>query len=101
MDLVASHRLRGGDLPPFAAGEDLDRFQHGLDVEQTQARGLTGGTLEPERIRDAATQHLKAAAQPQDPATAPDMRMNVHVPSLAPQRREIAERALAPGQQHE
>src|SRR3546814_19501593 len=60
----------------------LRRSERGLDVEQAESFRFARRPLDAARIGDPRAEHLVAAAEPDDQAAAPDMRLEVDVPEI-------------------
>ncbi len=98
MDFVAAHiRLIGSRSA--AAPDDGLVFRHRrLNVQQAQTLRACGAAVRACRIDDAASQHLVSAAQSEDPRTGARLGLNVDVPTLRAQHRQVAERGFRAGQ---
>ena len=62
---------------------------------------MPAGPSTPSRIGDGLAEHLIAAAQPEHVAAAAHMRLDVDVPALRAQEREIADGGFRAGQDDE
>ena len=99
----ASHSLERRAVPsarprPRAA---LCRRQHGLDVEQAEARDLARRALDAVRVGDARAEHLIAAADAQHVPAAAHVGGEVDVPALRAKEGEVGDRRLGAGQDDE
>lgn len=66
--------------------------------QKAKSRRHTRFALQSQRIGDGFSRHLVTAAEPQNVTAPPDMRKQVQVPALGPEKRQIADRSLAAGQ---
>src|ERR1700730_2943099 len=68
------------------------------DIEQSQPVDRPGAAVDAIRIGNSLAEHLIAAAEPENTATAADMGLDVDVPALCAQEGEIGDGGFAAGQ---
>ena len=101
MYLVARDRRTAGGMDGAAQRQALFGVHDGGHVEMSQPWDRAGRAFEPLGVGDLASQHLVPAADAKHVPAAPDMRLEVYVPSLGAEISQIGDRRLAPGDQHQ
>src|SRR4051812_10528289 len=74
---------------------------HGFDLQETQSRRFTRGSLDPVGIAYHAPQHLIARTDSEHISAAPDMSLKIDLPTLRAQEREITSRRFRSWQDHQ
>ena len=98
VDFVARHRLAAFGVPAVDRARRLVPVQNRFDSEQAQAQQRSpDGPRSPSGSAIAQPEHLEAAAEAKDTASAPAMREDVGVPALLAHRFKVGDRRLRAG----
>src|SRR6185437_11490898 len=101
MHLIATNQRAGQRVEALRGDKALLAREFGLDLEQAEALFDARRAFDAVRIGDAAAEHLIAGANAENAAATPRMGVQIDIPALAAQYREIGARRLGTRQDHQ